>query len=480
MILDLVDEQVQVTDQARCMGCFGCEDECPNGAVRVLRARPGDAPIPVEPPPGDVARCDVAVVGAGPAGLGAAIASARAGLDVVLFERLPNRTLSHHVDGGVLFSLPWMTSIEVDRRADRQAVSFPELDISLETDSVYPCGTLGLLGPGGLRTGSEFPAGLIGWAWQKDRFVEALVAEAERAGAQVWFNAKVDDLLRDGDRIAGVKLAGGQEIRARVVVAADGVWAQISEKAGLSISHDDLWYFNILAFEYDNVADLPAGLYYLNGELMLDEGLPAAMGGLGITNLIHLMLVFISRHKTYAAPEPMDHYLEKLLQTDARLRAILGDALDGVRPTMLTGCRGVFRARCNEDTVGEGVVSVGDAWVDDGELGNVPALANGVHAGRVIAGAARRGDFSKAALNRANEFLDPRLLKLLAENKRMKLLSATLSEEELRQMFLFMQHMNYPIMMFGDRRQQAMMFARFFVKNAVRFLRYPRIARLMF
>jgi hypothetical protein len=192
------------------------------------------------------------------------------------------------------------------------------------------------------------------------------------------------------------------------------------------------------------------------------------------------MLVFISRQKAYTAPEPMDHYLAGLLRTDTRLRAILGDALDGLRPAMLTGCRGVFRGRCNEDTVAEGLISVGDAWVDDGELGNVPALANGVHAGRVIADAARRGDFSKAALNRANDFLDPRLLKTLAENKRMKLLSATLSEEELRQMFLFMQHMNYPVMMFGDRRQQAAMFARFFVKNAVRFLRYPRIARLMF
>jgi hypothetical protein len=176
----------------------------------------------------------------------------------------------------------------------------------------------------------------------------------------------------------------------------------------------------------------------------------------------------------------MDHYLQMLLRTDERVRSILGDALDGARPKMLTGCRGVFRARCNEDIVGEGVISVGDAWVDDGELGNVPALANGVHAGRVIADAARRGDLSKAALNPANEFLDPRLLRMLAENKRMKLLSARLSEDELRRMFLFMQHMNYPVMMFGSRWQQALMFARFFFKNAARFLRYPRIARLIF
>jgi len=123
---------------------------------------------------------------------------------------------------------------------------------------------------------------------------------------------------------------------------------------------------------------------------------------------------------------------------------------------------------------------VGDAWVDDGELGNVPALANGVHAGRVIVEAAKRGDFSKGALGPANEFLDKRLLRALAENKRMKLLGAQLDEEEQRQMFLFMQHMNYPVMMFGTPQQQRAMFARFMVKNLVRFFRYPKVARLFF
>jgi hypothetical protein len=42
----------------------------------------------------------------------------------------------------------------------------------------------------------------------------------------------------------------------------------------------------------------------------------------------------------------------------------------------------------------------------------------GVYAGRVIAEAARENDFSKEALNPANEFLEPRFLKVLAENKK--------------------------------------------------------------
>jgi hypothetical protein len=176
----------------------------------------------------------------------------------------------------------------------------------------------------------------------------------------------------------------------------------------------------------------------------------------------------------------MDYYLERLLASDPRIKATVGDALHGHSPMMITGCRAVFRAECNLDTVGEGVISVGDAWVDDGEIGNLTALANGVHAGRVIIDAARKGDFSKATLNPANDFVKPKLVKMLAQNKRMKLLETQFDADELEQMFAFMQHMNYPVMMFGNPRQQAVMFARFTFRNFFRFLRYPKIAKAFF
>ena len=476
MILEIIDGTMQARDEARCMGCFGCEDECPFDAVRVLRAPSCVSEIHIEPPLEGVTACDVAIVGAGPAGLGAAITCARAGLDVVVFERLPNRKISHHPDGGVLFALPWMTSI----RVEGETVLFPELDLSISAGFARRCGALGLLGPDGLSTDNELPEGTEGWAGNKDRFVEALVDKAEEAGARIWFNAKVVDVVKAGGAASGVVLDSGAEIQSRVVVTADGVFAKISEQAGLRISHDDMWYASVLAFEYENAADLPAGLYYLNGGLQTGGGMPGAFGGVGITDVIHVLIACVSREKTYPAPRPMDHYLEKLMEADERVHSLLGGSLRGAAPRMLTGFRAVFRASCNEDTVGDGVISVGDAWVDDGELGNVPALANGVHAGRVIIGAAERNDFSKAALGAANEFIDKRLLKALAENKKMKLLSAQLDEEGQRQMYLFMQHMNYPVMMFGTPRQQGIMFAKFMAKNFFRFFRYPKVARLFF
>ena len=82
----------------------------------------------------------------------------------------------------------------------------------------------------------------------------------------------------------------------------DGVFAKISEKAGMQISHNDLWYGTILAFEYDNTADLPGGLYYLNGDMHFEEDMPIAFGGLGITEVIHVLIAFFDRKKWYAAP----------------------------------------------------------------------------------------------------------------------------------------------------------------------------------
>ena len=476
MILEVVDGKMRVKDETRCMGCFGCEDECPVSALRILRAPQSALEIDIEEAPEKVTECDVAVVGAGPAGLGAAITCAKAGLDVVVFERLPNRKISHHTDGGVLFTLPWITSVKVDQNL----VSFPELDISLHARFAKKCEYLGLLGPSGVSTKNHLSKGLQGWAGNKDGFVEALINEAEDKGAKIWFNAKVSDVLKENGKISGVILDTGDEITSKVVVAADGVFAKISEKAGMQINQDDLWYASVLAFEYDNTENLPGGLYYLNGDMQFEEDMPVAFGGLGITDVIHILIAFFSRKKAYPAPKPMDYYVQKMLESDKRVKRIVGEALKGLKPKMLTGCRAVMRGKSNEAPVANGVISVGDAWVDDGEIGNVPALANGVYAGRVIIEAARKNDFSEEGLKPAKDFITKKFLKVLAQNKKSKLLCTKFNEEELKQMFLFMQHMNYPVMMFGNSTQRGLMLINFMMKNFFRFFKYPRVARSMF
>jgi hypothetical protein len=94
-----------------------------------------------------------------------------------------------------------------------------------------------------------------------------------------------------------------------VVVCADGCFAKISEKAGMAVNREDLWYAQVLAFEYDNTDNIPAGLFYINGDLPFGNDTPAAFGGIGITAVIHVLAAFFSRSKYYKAPHPMDHYV---------------------------------------------------------------------------------------------------------------------------------------------------------------------------
>ena len=59
-----------------------------------------------------------------------------------------------------------------------------------------------------------------------------MAAECEQAGVVVMPGVRVDALLREGDQVVGVR-AGGDELRAHVVVAADGVNSFIAQEAGV-------------------------------------------------------------------------------------------------------------------------------------------------------------------------------------------------------------------------------------------------------
>lgn len=453
----------------RCMGCFGCEDECPENAIRLVRAPQYNKKVFIEPSL-DIKECDVAIVGAGPAGLGAAITCAKAGLNVVVFERLPNRHLSHHTDGGVLFSMPGLSSVKIGK----SEVSFPELDISINSDFTQKCEALGLIGPDGLSTRSKFPSSIKGYAGNKDRFVKSLVDEAEKTGAKLWFNAKVIDVLKTEDKVSGIILATGEEIKAKVTVTADGVMAKISEKAGMKIDKKNCWYANVLAYEWDNTKKLPAQLFYINGDLKFDKNVPVVFGAVAITDVIHVMAVTLSRKKYNPSNKPIDYFVKKIME-DSRVTSIVDTTLLNQKPKILTGCRGIFRDQPNLDIVVNGAISIGDAWVDDGEISNVGALSHGVHAAKVIVKAFEKKDFSKQALSPANTFITRGLVKILNKNKQMKLVETDLSEKELRQMFEIMQHVNYPVMLLGNSIQQTKMFTGFMLKNIFNIFRYFKV-----
>ena len=186
----------------------------------------------------------------------------------------------------------------------------------------------------------------------------------------------------------------------------------------------------------------------------------------------------IIKKRFYKAPKPIDHYLDLFLASDARVKGVLGDALKGQTPRMLNGCRAVMHDT-NRDVVRDGLVSIGDAFVGGGELGNVPSLTHGFQAGEVIAAAVERGDCSLEALAPVADFITDDLVKITEMNGRIKALPMHISEEELVKFFNVMKDANYPTMLFGTPYQQAWMFTKLFARHAWDFIKDPRLLKMM-
>lgn len=184
---------------------------------------------------------DAVIVGAGPAGSTAALCLARAGARVALVDR---RVFPRDKACGDL----------IGPRGVRQLA-----ELGVAVDGARRVGDLVVVGPSGRRAllpalpGRDYP----GHALAVSRVVldSALFDAAVAAGA-LPLRDRVTGLIGDADRPAGVRLAGGGEVRADVVVGADGATSRVAAAAGLVDSRRALWGFALRAY-LDAAADLP-------------------------------------------------------------------------------------------------------------------------------------------------------------------------------------------------------------------------------
>jgi len=77
-------------------------------------------------------------------------------------------------------------------------------------------------------------------------FVRVLAQEAVKAGAELKTATVVADVIREGDVITGVVTEDGQELRARLTIAADGRVSTVAKKAGLLTK----WDPNVCCYHY--------------------------------------------------------------------------------------------------------------------------------------------------------------------------------------------------------------------------------------
>lgn len=166
------------------------------------------------------------VVGAGPAGASAAMAMARAGLDVALLER-GNFPGEKNMFGGMLHRLhsletyipEFWNCAPVERYVMKKAVTFLAGEASFNVQ---------------FETGAFDEPPYNGYTIFRPRFDRWLAGEAVKAGATLITRVTVDDVILQGERVAGVSVAGREgKLYAPVVVAADGVLSFVAMKAGL-------------------------------------------------------------------------------------------------------------------------------------------------------------------------------------------------------------------------------------------------------
>lgn len=204
---------------------------------------------------------DVAIVGAGPAGLHAGRLLAQAGLDVQIFEEHPEIGTPTHCTG--------IVSLEVS-----EFVKIPD-DIILNHLSVAR-----LHGPGGATCEVSWnhasPEGIV--VVDRGRFDEHLAEEAVRAGAAIWMGAAVLSLTVDRE---AVRLAlADRVVTARVVILAAGVAYRFHRQLGLPLPPDLLHTAQV---EVDAAPAPQVDLYF--GRAIAPEGfvwtVPVVRGNVG-------------------------------------------------------------------------------------------------------------------------------------------------------------------------------------------------------
>ena len=169
---------------------------------------------------------DAIVVGAGPAGSSAALAMARAGLQVALIERgeYPG---AKNVSGAALYApglladlLPdYWEEAPVERYLTRRVVTFLGREAAVSLD---------------FRTQHFSQPPYNGFTILRPRFDRWLAGKAEEAGAFLITSTVVDDLLYKDKQVIGVRCRREDgDLYAPIVIAADGANSFLAKKAGL-------------------------------------------------------------------------------------------------------------------------------------------------------------------------------------------------------------------------------------------------------
>jgi flavin-dependent dehydrogenase len=168
-------------------------------------------------------RCDIAVIGGGPAGAATAIRAARAGANVIVFEK----------------GVHGRDKVCGDGLTPRAVAALDELKIDL--DGAHLVDGLRMIAGSRERElpwsdGDRFPAN--GAVWPRRRLDAALIDAAADAGADIRFETEVEPVNATDGRVTGVR-AGADTNEAGLVVASTGAPGKVARMLGAERDPDE-------------------------------------------------------------------------------------------------------------------------------------------------------------------------------------------------------------------------------------------------
>jgi len=318
---------------------------------------------------------DVVIVGSGPAGSVTARFAAENGAKVLVIERrsevgvpvLCGEGISRKIDEwNILEGKRWIAG-----RMDGARIFSPD----------RTCVTLGAE-----QAGNE-----TGYVVYRDIFDQELAKSAMKAGAKFMMNAQATDLIKDGDKIIGVKAKHFDEeleFFADIIVGADGVESKVGQWAGINtlLKPRDLETCAQYTLTDIDVKDAYCE-FYLGKEIAPGGYIWVFPKEKGVANVGIGILASLS--ESGMAKKLLDNFIEN----DPRLNK-------GKTIRFLAGAVPVSNPA--EETVLDNFILIGDAarHVDPITGGGLThCLEGGKIAGEIIAKAVKEKDFSKEFLS---------------------------------------------------------------------------------
>ena len=339
---------------------------------------------------------DAIVVGAGPAGLTAALAMAQAGLEVAVLERGAFAG-SKNVMGGIFYRHP------LDQLLPEFWKQAP-VERAIVEQRYWLLGPNGHMG-GGVRSQSFANETPNCWSVFRAKFDRWLSEQAEQAGVMLLTEATVESLLQENGKVTGVHTSlDDGDLNAEVVVIADGVNSLLLRDLGV---HPEIKP-NQVASSVKEIISLPAEKIADRFNVEPGQGVSIELFGSFTQGAVGLGFL-------YSNQESISLGLGILVSDLARLKLKTSDILEAlkehpsIRPLIAGGTTEEYLAHLIPEAgyhavprvSGDGWVAVGDAAMLVDNLhreGSNLAVQSGILAGQTIVRAKEKGDFSAAGL----------------------------------------------------------------------------------